>query len=125
MLAEDGPDNRRLVGHLLGRMGVEVILAENGLEAVEAILGERKPVDLVFMDMQMPVMDGWEATRRLRNAGSAIPIIALTANAMPGDREACLEAGCDGYLPKPVRREALEQAVIEAVERAGTPRLAG
>ena len=125
MLAEDGPDNRRLVGHLLGRMGIEVILAENGLEAVEAILGDRKPVDLVFMDMQMPVMDGWEATRRLRNAGSAIPIVALTANAMPGDREACLEAGCDGYLPKPVRREALEQAVIEAVERAGTPRLAG
>ena len=125
LLAEDGPDNQRLISHLLGGMGATVETVENGQEAVDRILGEGMPVDLVLMDMQMPLMDGWEATRRLRNAGSEIPVLALTANAMPGDRQACLKAGCDEYLAKPVRRDALAGAIAEILSRRPSIRRAG
>ena len=125
LLAEDGPDNRRLISHLLGRLGARVETVENGQEAVDRILGGGSPLDLVLLDMQMPVMDGWEAARRLRNAGSEIPILALTANAMPGDRDACLEAGCDEYLAKPVRRQALEEAIAGVLAGRGSTRQAG
>ena len=125
LLAEDGPDNQRLISHLLGVLGAEVETVENGQEAIDRILGGGPPLDLVLMDMQMPLMDGWEATRRLRNAGSGIPVLALTANAMPGDRQACLEAGCDDYLAKPVRRDALGAAIAAILSRQISTRRAG
>ena len=125
LLAEDGPDNRRLVSHLLGRLGATVETVENGREAVDRLLHGGTAIDLVLMDMQMPVMDGWEATRRLRNAGCGVPVLALTANAMPGDRAACLEAGCDAYLAKPVRREALATAISTILAESDSERRAG
>ena len=125
LLAEDGPDNRRLVSHLLGRLGATVETVENGDEAVKRVLQGGLTIDLVLMDMQMPVMDGWEATRQLRNAGCQVPVLALTANAMPGDRAACLEAGCDDYLAKPVRREALAAAITGILAGSDSERCAG
>ena len=126
LLAEDGLDNRRLITHLLSRMGARVHAVEDGAAAVEAVMdGSREPFDVVVMDMQMPVLDGYEAARRIRNAGLEIPILALTANAMPGDRNTCLQAGCDDYLPKPVRRDDLARSVAGVVNRVTRWRNAG
>jgi len=114
LLAEDSPDNRRLIVHILTKAGWEVIAAENGAVACErmaAAIEQGVTIDLVLMDVQMPVMDGHEATRRLRRMGYQRPIVALTANMLAGDREKCLEAGCDFYLGKPVSRETLISVV--------------
>ncbi len=132
LLAEDNLVNQKVAVRLLGRLGHTADVVANGAEALteverHAALGEA--YDLVFMDVQMPEMDGLEATRRIR-ASDAVPdqpwIVSLTANAMEGDREACLAAGADDYLPKPVQlvsmREALERAVqshLGAGERVG------
>ncbi len=116
LLVEDAPENRRLMGRLLQLAGWEPETAENGLEGWQAALRslhEGRPFDLILMDMQMPVMDGYEACTRLRQAGWRGPIIAVTAHALPDDREKCLKAGCDDYLTKPIRREVL----IETVRR--------
>jgi signal transduction histidine kinase/ActR/RegA family two-component response regulator len=116
LLAEDNVVNQKLATRLLSRMGYEPDLAANGLEAVEAV--ERQPYDLVLMDVQMPEMDGLEATRAIVEQ---IPfegrpwIVAMTANAMDGDRERCLEAGMNGYISKPIRVEELVAAIL------GTP----
>ncbi|MFA9476969.1 ATP-binding protein [Phycisphaerales bacterium AB-hyl4] len=114
LLAEDGPDNQRLIRHILRKAGYTVTLAENGkvaIAAVESAQQQQKPFHLVLMDMQMPEMDGYSATRRLRATGYAEPIVALTAHAMPGDRERCISAGCDDYATKPIDREKLLEIV--------------
>ncbi len=109
LVAEDGPDNQRLIRALLEREGLEVHLAENGRVACRKVwqaAAEGRPYDLVLMDMQMPELDGHQATRQLREEGWTGPIVALTAEAMDGDRARCLQAGCDDYLSKPIEREA-------------------
>src|SRR4029079_12675841 len=106
LLAEDNLVNRKLVTRLLEERGHHVHAVENGRAAVETIASGRPAVDVVLMDLQMPEMSGFEATHAIRQAergGPAhLPIVALTAHAMAGDRERCLEAGMDGYLSKPI-----------------------
>ncbi|MEJ6002045.1 GAF domain-containing protein [Paucibacter soli] len=118
LLAEDNAVNQKLALRLLAQMGYRADLASNGLEAVESV--ERQPYDLVLMDVQMPEMDGLEASRRISArwpAGARPRIVAMTANAMQGDREDCLAAGMDDYLAKPIRVEALVQALLNAEAR--------
>jgi CheY-like chemotaxis protein/HPt (histidine-containing phosphotransfer) domain-containing protein len=106
LLVDDGDVNRRLIRVVLGRAGVIPAEATNGRDAVQTVVeAERagRPFDVVLMDMQMPIMDGYAAAAALRNAGSSVPIVALTAHAMSGDRAKCMEAGCTDYLSKPVR----------------------
>ena len=115
LLAEDHPVSRQVTAGLLAHLGYEADLASHGLEVLEALEG--RLYDVVLMDIQMPELDGLEVTRRIRQqlAGRRQPkIIALTAHAMSGDRERCLEAGMDGYLTKPVQIAALEAALVAA-----------
>jgi PAS domain S-box-containing protein len=100
LLVDDGESNRQLITVLLGRAGVEILEAVNGAEALERI--DENSFDLVLLDMQMPVMDGYEAARRMRELGHSLPIVAMTANAMQGDEEKCQAAGCSHFLMKPI-----------------------
>ena len=111
LLAEDNAVNQKLASKLLEKLGCRVDVAANGREALA--MWQALPYDVVFMDCQMPEMDGYEATRAMRRdeSGRHTPVIALTANAMPDDREACLRAGMDAYLSKPIRAEELAMAL--------------
>ena len=116
LVVDDGEANRRLIDLILKRAGAIVSTAENGLEAIKQ-MGE-KDYALVLMDMQMPVMDGYEATRRIRQSGLKTTIIALTGNAMKGDREKCFAAGCNDFLTKPVNLDKLLSVVAGYVGTA-------
>jgi CheY-like chemotaxis protein len=107
LLAEDGEDNQRLLMAFLKLGGAEATLAADGAEAVRLAREANYGYDLILMDMQMPVMDGYQATTELRRAGYAKPIIAVTAHAGPEDRAKCLAAGCTDYLSKPISRSVL------------------
>ncbi len=119
LLAEDNPVNQRLASRLLEKRGHSVMVAGNGLEALEAL--EKERFDLVFMDLQMPVMDGFEATTAIRKrqgaGGIHLPVVALTAHAMKGDREKCLAGGMDGYLSKPIRPQELDEVLQKYLAR--------
>ncbi len=114
LLAEDSLLNQKLAIGLLTKWGHTVTVANNGLEAVSAVA--QQTFDLVLMDIQMPEMNGFEATEAIRQQeyqhGGRLPILALTARALKGDRERCLEAGMDGYISKPIRQDELYQAII-------------
>jgi signal transduction histidine kinase/DNA-binding response OmpR family regulator len=118
LLAEDNAVNRLVVAAILAKHGHELVVVENGIEALAAV--QRGSFDAVLMDVQMPEMDGLEATAAIRGAelgtGRRVPIIALTAHAMKGDRDACLAAGMDAYLSKPVHPAALLDAIEEATK---------
>jgi len=131
LVAEDNVVNQRMVVRLLGKLGHKAVLAGNGLEALAAL--EKSPdFDMILMDVQMPEMGGFEATAAIRRqeagTGRHIPIVALTAHAMKGDRERCMAAGMDGYLAKPVQRDELRETIQQlaanraAAERAAAPR---
>jgi two-component system sensor histidine kinase/response regulator len=122
LLAEDNPVNQRLATRLLEKRGHRDVVASNGRQALEAL--ERASFDLVLMDVQMPEMDGFEATAAIREKekanGQHLPVIAVTAHAMKGDRERCLAAGMDGYLAKPIRQQELDDLLQSyTVHQAG------
>jgi len=105
LVVEDVVTNQKVITLMLEKAGVEVAIANDGIEAIRQ--AQRKSFDLIFMDIQMPNMNGYKATKAFREAGMTTPIVALTANAMKGDENKCLEAGCDDYLAKPIEREKL------------------
>lgn len=112
LLVEDNVVNQKLANHLLTKAGYRVDVANNGKEAVDMFTNNPDNFDMIFMDIQMPKMDGIEATRMLRQHGfHHIPIIAMTAQAMKGDREKCLDAGMDDYISKPIKRETVFEMV--------------
>lgn len=126
LVAEDNTINQKVIKQLLRHLGYRADVVANGLEVLEAL--DRQEYQVILMDMQMPEMDGLEATRRLRQRfrGASAPyIIAMTANAMPGDRERCLEAGMNDYVPKPIELEVLDGALAAAIEHVAVRRRDG
>ena len=123
LLVEDNEMNRDMLSRRLVRNGFEVVMAVDGAQGIVMAQSERP--DLILMDMSLPVVDGWEATRRVRTseATSAIPIIALTAHAMSGDREKAIEAGCDDYDTKPIEMPRLLEKINILLARSPKPNI--
>lgn len=120
LLAEDNPTNQMVAIGVLRRLGyTDVTIAGDGKQAVEMVLS--RPFDAILMDCHMPAMDGYAATQMLRAGGCTLPVIAMTANAMKGDRDKCLAAGMDDYLTKPVERDALGEMLGRWLSRSSTP----
>jgi PAS domain S-box-containing protein len=119
LLAEDNLDNQRLISMVVTKTGAEIVIAHNGQQAVERAL--REPFDIILMDMQMPVMDGLEATRVLRRSAYTGTIVALTANAFREDRDACLAAGCDDFITKPIARDVLLRTLATCLAAGTAP----
>ena len=119
LLVEDNEMNRDMLSRRLSRKGFEVLMAVDGQQAIE--MTSQVSPDLILMDMSLPVLDGWEATRRLKAdpASSCIPVIGLTAHAMDGDREKCLQAGCDEYDTKPIDLPRLLEKISAQLDRVG------
>ena len=117
LLVEDNLHNRRIFARILSHYGYQVVEAVNGVEAVEKTQSLRP--DLVLMDLSLPVMDGWEATRKIKMMPelAGIPVVALTAHAMDDDEEKALEAGCDGYLAKPISPKKLVAEVARLLQK--------
>jgi CheY-like chemotaxis protein len=114
LLVEDHPMNRQLLQALMGKLGIQTIIAENGQQALECLAKSPESFDAVLMDVQMPVMDGIQATQRIREDArfANLPIIAVTANAMSDERALCLQAGMQDYLSKPVNLQALHEVLL-------------
>jgi signal transduction histidine kinase/CheY-like chemotaxis protein len=126
LLAEDNLVNQKVALVMLKRLGIEADVVATGIEALDALVGVS--YDLVLMDCQMPEMDGFEATRRIRErerGSRRMPVVAMTANAMVGDRERCLEAGMDDHIPKPVRVDALHRTLARWLPAGAVPALGG
>jgi len=119
LLVEDNEMNRDMLSRRLERRGFEVVIAVDGKQGVE--LARSTSPDLILMDMSLPVIDGWEATRQLKASADmkGVPIIALTAHAMSGDREKALEAGCDDYDTKPIELPRLLAKIDALLQKAG------
>lgn len=117
LVVEDNEDNREIFVFRLQQLDFEVLVASNGKEALE--IASRSKPDLIFMDLRMPVMDGWEATRALRQTewGRDLPVIAVTAHAMKEEREKALNAGCDEFILKPVTDYTIIQRTIQRLSR--------
>ncbi len=119
LVVDDNPDNLKIVQFILADSGATLVTAQNGREALDAVIAadaDHQPYDIILLDMQMPVLDGFETARRLRRRGLRIPIIALTAYAMTDDQERCLAAGCDAHVAKPIDPETLYQAITNLMD---------
>jgi CheY-like chemotaxis protein len=121
LLVEDDEINRDMLSRRLERRGYQVVIAIDGEQAV--VMARSQSPDLILMDMSLPVLDGWEATRQLRAASETrtVPIIALTAHAMQGDREKAIEAGCDDYDTKPVEFQRLLEKIAAILGKGKRP----
>src|SRR5438876_314421 len=121
LLVEDNEMNRDMLSRRLQRRGFEVLMAVDGGQGIE--MAQAQAPDLILMDMSLPVVDGWEATRRLKaeEATQKIPVIALTAHAMAGDRDKALAAGCDDYDTKPIELPRLLEKIETLLKKKSTP----
>jgi CheY-like chemotaxis protein len=117
LIVDDNEDNRDVLARRLQRRGFEVTQAAGGKQGVEQATTDLP--DVILMDMNMPELDGWEATRIIRSQGSIVPIIAITAHAMPGDRERAIEAGCTQYHTKPVELDKLLETIESLLSGSG------
>jgi signal transduction histidine kinase/CheY-like chemotaxis protein len=115
LVAEDAKANQTLIEILLQKMGFHVTIVEDGQQAVEKVRSET--FDIILMDMQMPVMNGYEAAREIKTMGILTPVIAVTAHAMKGDEQKCFDAGCDGYVAKPIDKKKMEQVIRDHLNK--------
>jgi two-component system cell cycle response regulator DivK len=122
LLVEDNPDNFELVRFLLERIGYEVLGSRDGLQALDT--ARREIPDLILMDLSLPGMDGWTAAQELKNGASTshIPLLAITAHTLPGDRKRAMESGFDGYISKPINVQTFPTDISSAIENSKAKR---